>query len=320
MNNNCYFDREKITKIILEKIVKEETRDNLASYISIIAKKEQDEIIPKEKNPLSNFDLLSTVYKYVGSVNLLKCLLEVNQKIDKKRKIRKKVIKKENKLIAPIILNKKRERDEENLIEEVEETDDIMLSSKSNGFYISQIEKNFSKENNEKEDNNSNPIINLNENESSTSSEKFINLGVNSEVKSFRKQNIIQNSITDDYSGIQNRLNSEKKSTKPFKEIQNEKECYLSYHYALNNNNLYRFKFVQIDKKDNLALFSCDDPNCISKAEYDLDKKIFTTKINHSIDNKEHIYIKYMNDTDHSILNYMQNKHCYDIQLKKVNE
>ena len=317
MNNTCYFDREKIAKIILEKIVKEETRDNLASYISIIAKKEPDEIIPKDKNPLSNFEIMSNIYKYIGSVNLFKCLLDVKEKLDNKKKIKKKIIKKEKKLIAPSILNKKRERDKEKLIEDEEEKIDIISSSDSNDYYLSQIDRNSPVENPEKEESNINDIINLNENESSTSSEKVINIGVNSEVKTFRKKNIIQNSTIDDFPEIQNGLYSEKKCAKPFKEIQYEKQSDLSYHYVLNNNNLYKYKFVQIDKNDNLALFSCDDPNCISMAEYDLNKKIFIININHSIDNEEHEYIKNMNDKDCDILDYMKSKSCYNLQLKK---
>ena len=318
MNNNCYFDREEITKIILEKIVKEETRENLASYITKIVKKEPNEIIPKNKNPLSNFDIMSNIYKYVGCNNLLNCILYVQEKIGKQKKIKKKLIKKEIKLVAPSILNQKRKREKEKLIEDEEEEQvDIISISESNGYFLSQIDRNSPKENQEKEESNYNNIINLNENESSSSGEKFINIGVNSEVKTFRKKNIIQNSTIDDFPEIQNGLYSEKKCAKPLKEIQHEKQSDLSYHYRLDNNNLYKYKFVEMNKENSLALFSCDDSTCLSKAEYDPNNKIFNINTNHSIDNKEHRYIKNMNDKDCDILNFMKSNSCYDLQLKK---
>jgi len=305
MNKNCIFDREKITKIILEEIIKEETRDNFSSFISKIVKTEPKDIIPKNKNPLSNFDIMSNIYKYVGSINLLNCILSVQEKIGKQKKIKKKLIKKGKKLVAPSILNKKRKREKEKLIEdEEEEKVAIISSSDSNGYFLSQFDGNSPNENKEKDENNS-----------SKSSDKFISLGVNS-----RKKNIIQNSVIDDFPEIQNGINSEKKGAKPFKEIQYKKNSSLSYHYNLDNNSWYKYKFVEINKNDNLAVFLCDDPECKGKAEYDLIHQIFMININHSIDNKDHSYIKNMSDKDYDIMNYMKTNSFNDIQLKKNNE
>ena len=311
MNKNCIFDREKITKLILEEIIKEETRDNFSSFISKIVKTEPKDIIPKNKNPLSNFDIMSNIYKYVGSINLLNCILYVQEKIGKQKKIKKKLIKKRKKLVAQDILNKKRKREKEKLIEDEEEEEkvEIISSSESNGYFLSQFDRNSPNENEEKDENNS-----------SKSSDKFISLGVNSEVKTFRKKNIIQNSVIDDFPEIKNGINSEKKCAKPFKEIQYKKNSDLSYHYKLDNNSLYKYKFVEINKNDNLAVFLCDDPECKGKAEYDLIHQIFMININHSIDNKDHSYIKNMSDKDYDILNYMKTNSFNDIQLKKINE
>ena len=310
MNKNCIFYREKITKLILEEIIKEETRDNFSSFISQIVKTEPKDIIPKNKNPLSNFDIMSNIYKYVGSINLLNCILYVQEKIGKQKKIKKKLIKKRKKLVAQDILNKKRKREKEKLIEdEEEEKVEIISSSESNGYFLSQFDRNSPNENEEKDENNS-----------SKSSDKFISLGVNSEVKTFRKKNIIPNSVIDDFPEIQNGINSEKKCSKPFKEIQYKKHSDLSYHYKLDNDSLYKYKFVEINKNDNLAVFLCDDPECKGKAEYDLISQIFMININHSIDNKDHSYIKNMSDKDCEILNYMKTSSFNDIQLKKNNE
>ena len=83
---------------------------------------------------------------------------------------------------------------------------------------------------------------------------------------------------------------------------------------------MYKYKFVEINKNDNLAVFLCDDPECKGKAEYDLIHQIFMININHSIDNKDHSYIKNMSDKDCEILNYMKTNSFNDIQLKKNNE
>ena len=285
MNKNCIFDREKITKLILEEIIKEETRDNFSSFISQIVKTEPKDIIPKNKNPLSNFDIMSNIYKYVGSINLLNCILYVQEKIGKQKKIKKKLIKKRKKLVAQDILNKKRKREKEKLIEDEEEEEkvEIISSSESNGYFLSQFDRNSPNENEEKD---------------------------------FRKKNIIPNSVIDDFPEIQNGINSEKKCAKPFKEIQYKKNSDLSYHYKLDNNSLYKYKFVEINKNDNLAVFLCDDLECKGKAEYDLISQIFLININHSIDNKDHSYIKNMNDKDCEILNYMKTNSFNDIQLK----
>ena len=260
-------------------------------------KTEPKDIIPKNKNPLSNFDIMSNIYKYVGSINLLNCILYVQEKIGKQKKIKKKLIK-------------KRKREKEKLIEdEEEEKVEIISSSESNGYFLSQFDRNSPNENEEKDENNS-----------SKSSDKFISLGVNSEVKTLRKKNIIPNSVIDDFPEIQNGINSEKKCSKPFKEIQYKKHSDLSYHYKLDNDSLYKYKFVEINKNDNLAVFLCDDLECKGKAEYDLISQIFMININHSIDNKDHSYIKNMSDKDYDILNYMKTNSFNDIQLKKNNE
>ena len=57
MNKNCFFDRENIAKLLLEKIIEKEPMDKVKHFIFNIDSKKQDEIIINEKFPLSNFDL-----------------------------------------------------------------------------------------------------------------------------------------------------------------------------------------------------------------------------------------------------------------------
>ena len=268
MNKNCFFDRENIAKLILEKIIEKEPMDKVKHFIFNIDSKKQDEIIINEKFPLSNFDLISIIYKYMGMVNLLKCFLEVIQININKRKERKNRIKNRNikKLVAPKLHQKKQKRAKENLTLEPEEKESIMRIMASNEQNLTQFDINYSNVKIKKEENNINDIINI---ESSTSSENFINLGVYSEVKTYKKRNIIMNSFDESSPEIQEGINSEIKISKPFKEI--NKECNaLSYHYELNNGKLYKYYFVEINKENNLATFACDDSKCNAYAEYDI--------------------------------------------------
>ena len=177
MNKNCFFDRENIAKLLLEKIIEKEPMDKVKHFIFNIDSKKQDEIIINEKFPLSNFDLISIIYKYMGMVNLLKCFLEVIQININKRKERKNRIKNRNikKLVAPKLHQKNQKRAKENLTLEPEEKESILRSMASNEQHLTQFDINSLNVNVKKEDNNINDIINI---ESSTSSENYINLGV----------------------------------------------------------------------------------------------------------------------------------------------
>ena len=190
-----------------------------------------------------------------------------------------------------------------------------MRSMASNEQHLTQFDINSLNVNVKKEDYNINDIINI---ESSTSSENYINLGVYSEVKTYRKKNIILNSLNESSPEIQEGINSEIKISKPFKAI--NKECNsLSYHYELNNGKLYKYYFVEINKENNLATFACDDPKCNAYAEYDINSKIFIIIFNHSINYHEHRYIRYLSEKDSQILNYMKSNNCNQLQLKKTN-
>ena len=317
MNKNCFFDRENIAKLLLEKIIEKEPMDKVKHFIFNIDSKKQDEIIINEKFPLSNFDLISIIYKYMGMVNLLKCFLEAIQININKRKERKNRIKNRNikKLVTPKLHQKNQKRAKEKLTLEPEEKESIMRSMASNEQHLTQFDINSLNVNVKKEDNNINDIINI---ESSTSSENYINLGVYSEVKTYRKKNIILNSLNESSPEIQEGINSEIKISKPFKEI--NKECNsFSYHYELNNGKLYKYYFVEINKENNLATFACDDPKCNAYAEYDINSKIFIIIFNHSINYHEHRYIRHLSEKDSQILNYMKDNNCSQIQLKKTN-
>ena len=306
-----------IAKLLLEKIIEKEPMDKVKHFIFNIDSKKQDEIIINEKFPLSNFDLISIIYKYMGMVNLLKCFLEAIQININKRKERKNRIKNRNikKLVTPKLHQKNQKRAKEKLTLEPEEKESIMRSMASNEQHLTQFDINSLNVNVKKEDNNINDIINI---ESSTSSENYINLGVYSEVKTYRKKNIILNSLNESSPEIQEGINSEIKISKPFKAI--NKECNsLSYHYELNNGKLYKYYFVEINKENNLATFACDDPKCNAYAEYDINSKIFIIIFNHSINYHEHRYIRHLSEKDSQILNYMKDNNCSQIQLKKTN-
>ena len=45
MNKNCFFDRENIAKLLLEKIIEKEPMDKVKHFIFNIDSKKQDEIL-----------------------------------------------------------------------------------------------------------------------------------------------------------------------------------------------------------------------------------------------------------------------------------
>ena len=109
-------------------------------------------------------------------------------------------------------------------------------------------------------------IINLDEKESSTSCENY---NIKSEVKCIRNNNITKKEFDKTNIQINKGLKSETKIYPSSRHNIKEKKSNLSYHYTLNQGNLYKYRFIKYIK-DNVALFSCDDVNCECFAEYEL--------------------------------------------------
>jgi hypothetical protein len=146
---------------------------------------------------------------------------------------------------------------------------------------------------------------------------KEINYGGKSEIKLSKGKNKLSKDIENGKIEPKERIKSESKIFNPMKKFQLEKLYDISFHYYLHNECLFKFKLDSINKKDNIAQFSCDDPNCMATAEYHLINKIFTIKCSHSIPSHDHSYIKNLGDKELAVLDFMKKNNITDLQLKK---
>ena len=302
------FSQDTIITLILKNLISRSSVEKVTKELISLMKKEEDEITTNNTLQLTNYDLLSIVYKLVGSDKILKILLsqtsikypqEINPETE---------IKKEETILEPKFEKIKKEKEELDIKGENE------YSFYLNGTVPAKVEKNISSDNiiieipTELEQNNNEMEIEENE----TSSNEIEN--IKSEVKLPK----YKNNIRAKNSEINKRsLKSETKVFYPNKINKKDKDAQLSNHYILNQGKLYKFKYYRTNTEKNVAYFSCYDPLCRCYAEYNLKNQIFTVKINHTLDHDEHNYIKEMDETDLCVLNHMKNKNMVDIQLKK---
>lgn len=321
MKSQNDFTQENVTKIMLEIILEKESFDDILKYIVTLSRIEDEDINIKVKFPYSTFDKLAMIKKYTGSINLLQCLMDVYAKYRKTSENSDKK-KKPSKFLK---LKRVRDKGKEKEVDDEEEEDESEKDNFGYTFYTNssnpvKTDGNNPKNNNStiklpksKKNKNRNEIINITESESSSSGEKYIKCGVRSVPKYNRNKNIINNETKNKYCKMNNGINSEIKLSKKEK----SKNSGLSYHYSFYGNKLYKYKFKEIDNRDDMAKFSCDDPKCLCEAEYNLNNKLFLIKVCHSLDHNEHNYIKKKDSNFSDIFNFMKNKNISDIQLKK---
>ena len=324
MKSHNDFTQENVTKSMLEIILEKESFDDIIKYIVSLSRIEDEDINIKRNFPYSTFDKLAMIKKYTGSINLLQCLMEVyakkrkaSENSDKKKKIEKSSKFLKLKRVREKGREKEVDGDEEE--EDENEKDNFGYTYYTNSSNRMKIDDNYPKndftiklpKSNKKK--NKNEIINIKESESSSSGEKYIKCGVRSVPKYNRNKNIINNEVKNKYCKMNNGINSEIKLSKKEK----SKNSDLSYHYSFYDNKLYKYRFKQIDNRDDMAKFSCDDPKCLCEAEYNLKNKLFLIKVCHSLDHNEHNYIKKKDSNFSDIFNFMKNKNISDIQLKK---
>ena len=249
MNSSDDSYQDKIIKLMLQNLISDGSLESVIKDVKILVNKNLDEIETKDKLPLSNYDILSIIVKSVGSVKLLKCLLEIDS--DKKSKVKrpKAKIKKEKFLLAHKLKFSKKKMEKEKETEKKEETKvkNIECSYYSGNIRVD-IDKRNKKDNfvieinNDNDASKNNNIISLEESESSTSGENFINLGVGvkSEVKTFKTKNGVTKELKTKKVSLHNGINSEIKISLPTKENKKGKENELSTHqchsYIINKN------------------------------------------------------------------------------------
>ena len=296
------FSQDTIITLILKNLISRSSVEKVTKELISLMKKEEDEITTNNTLQLTNYDLLSIVYKLIGSDKILKILLsevpkkspeEINQKIE---------IKKDEAILQQKFVDTKKDKEELNINEENE------YSFYLNGTMPVNVEKNNSSDNIiieiPSDLNQNNNEMEIDENE--TSSNEIENIRSEVKLPKYKKNKIDKRP-----------LKSETKISHLNKDNKKDKETLLSNHYTLNQGKLYKFKCSYINKKKNVAYFSCYDSDCGCYAEYNLINKIFTVKIGHTFENDKHNYIKEMDKMDLSVLKYMKNYNMVDIQMKK---
>jgi hypothetical protein len=301
------FSQETIITLILKNLISRSSVEKVTNDLLSLMNKEEDEIITNNTLKLTNYDILSIVYKLIGSNNLLKLLLSEISKSKPNEINPKTEIKKEETHLESKFDNKIKENEDSSV------KDDNEFSFYNNRMMPTKVERNISSDNIIVEIptdlNQNNDEMQIDENESS--SNKIEN--IKSEIKSSKYNNNIR---TKDSEIDKRPLKSEIKVTHAIKDNKKDKDK-LSYHYSLNQGNLYKFRCVKINKKENVAYFSCDDSLCKCRAEYNLKNKIFILKNGHTFSHDEHEYIKYMENKDLLILNHMKHYNMFDVQMKK---
>ena len=314
-NLNTKVSRENIIKLILQNLIDRYSLNDIINYIIKITKQNENQIIIKDKIPLTPEDIISIIYKNVGPIKLYQCLLDINEEepsinyTSKKKQIKsQKCINfsniksplstiEEEKYLSTSIKNSSDKKD--NIIFDIDNTDNIENIEES-----------------QYEEQELNDIISLNEKETTIYE---IKEGGKTELKKSRKRLEKKRKREDNSSPTNiNGLYSESKRINVPKKLGKVYENKLSFHYILEKGNLYKFKLKEVDSEKEKAKFICDDPKCQGIAEYSIKMKTFKTLKDHTIPNDEHYYNKNIIFHDMNILNYMMEYNIDDLQLTKV--
>ena len=320
-NSEMDFSCDNVIKIILGNLIDRYSLIKIINDIINVTKKKESQLKVKNKIPLNSEDIISIIYKNVGSVKLYQCLLELNpDKIESEIPIKKKPTKsitphpkkekfihcsKKSKLIS---FNSK----EFHQIDGINNT----LNNNNNNDDAIVIELNNSDE--EKTNDKNNNIISLNENETTvyefkegTKTEEKCLLKRKRKKKKLKRKNL---SVSLQNIGIY----SESKLVNVKKNLGSIYQNKLGFHYIMEKGNIYKFKIKTVNEEKETALFSCDDINCKAKGEFSIINKSFKMLKGHNISIKEHAYNKHMIVQDLNILNYMMTHNIEDMQLTKI--
>ena len=309
MHKKVDFSQDTVLRIMLESLIARSSLKSLMYDVEKLLNKKEEEIEIRNKLPLSNYDILCILYKILGPDKLLKGLFRVNAKAKKEDKQSKQKINKRKNKFIPIPDNSNSEKENGN----IEIKKNITNSPKSEES-IKKDDDDFVIEiPNDDDSKNTENMISIDEKESSISNENY---NTKSEIKCIRNKNIIKKEFDKNNIEINNGLKSETKIYLSPKHNFKEKNSNLSYHYTLNQGNLYKYRFIK-NIKENVALFICDDVNCECLAEYELKNQVFIIKTGHSILHNEHDYIKDITKQDLYILNHMKNNNIGEVQLAK---
>ena len=319
-NTELDLSREKVIKLILKNLIDRYSLIKIINDIVSVTKKNENQIILKNKIPLGSEDIIAIIYKNIGSVKLYQCLLDLNpinkgNNIHIKKKSSKQKIKKEKFIKYPNIKSKimslnakKSHQSNTNNSLNNNMIDDVIM-----------IDLNNSESDEEEKYDNKN-IISLYENENTIyekkegkKTEEKINLKKKKKKKMKNKTKSVSVSLHD--KGIYSEIKFVNVKKKLGNIIYQNK---LGFHYILEKGNIYKFKVKNVVDDKEVALFICDDIYCKAVGEYSINNNSFKTIKDHNISRNEHGYNKYMSVQDMNILSYMIDNKIEDLQLTKV--
>ena len=110
---------------------------------------------------------------------------------------------------------------------------------------------------------------------------------------------------------------SESKISNTMKKSIKEKIICKQYHYSILYNHLFKYKFVEVNERSNIAKYTCEDPKCRSIAEYNIISGIFNVKVWHSIAYNDHRYVKDFSGGISEVYDYMKKHNALDLQIDK---
>ena len=277
-----------------------------------VTKRKEDQLILKDKIPLNSDDIISIIYKNVGSVILFQTILDIYPEPNEIPKVDKNSEKTTNYSNSPL------HSPPNSSIEENSQISSANISTNNNTNNCDTENDNviIVIDNNQNEEIRDNKIIPLDENETTVVK---LNDGTKSELKKSKrnkKKNNNNLNISDSfhYSGI----NSEIKLSKAHIKIRTNYEHKLGFHYTLEKGIFFKYKIKNIIERKKIIIFICADIKCKAVGEYYIESKMFKVIKGHNISFKNHIYIKNIDVRDMKIFKYMKENYIEDMQLTKV--
>ena len=311
---NMNISRETVVKLILQNLIDRYSLKNVINDIMKITKQKENQLVLKDKIPLNSEDIISIIYKNVGSIKLYQCLLDISETTPEiTTSSKKKTIKTEKFNNFSKFKNPLSTKEEQKLLNIGNNINKSNEKNNNDFVKIGDIEISPNKFRN-------NNTISSNETETTVYE---IKNGGKTELKRERKREkkILEkkrNRQGKSTSVHMNGIYSESKLINMPNKLGKAYENKLGFHYVLEKGNLYKFKVKEVDNEKEKAKFICDDPKCQGTAEYTINNKMFKSLKEHSISHDEHCYNKYMVFTDMNILNYMLKHKIEDLQLTRI--
>lgn len=293
-----------ILEILKQKFTLKEIIDIIIS--ETIKKKNEKEINNYNNNKPNDINvLISFICKKIGSLRMLKCILDTESKEDEKDIRETKLLNKK----------KKENKYEKNKIFSLPSTVEEELNEMNNiNNYIDNNIINLEEEENNKDiicltdSDDENKYINIEDSIFSFNENEKYNNKIKKELE-IKKISIKKNK--DDFSF--HKINSTEKfgiteNNRLINKIKN-----LSYHCSIINGIYFKYKFKSMNKKG-IAKFVCFNPKCEGYGIYNINNKMFTLLKEHNSTNDKFCSV-YMDNFDEIYYSYMKLHNIEEMQI-----